>query len=135
MKLIHDTLKGIQELQSYQLDRDRDRDILTPFFYARDYILQAQNATSLEARNTLLEKASDRMTTALNSVFTEMRTASIHLEKNTIELIINPTRRGVVDSSPWLFALFVFGLLRRFTGKVQNVAIINCERQIMLPDG
>ena len=83
MKQIQDTLKGIQEMQSYQLDRDRDRDILTPFFDARDYILQAQNALSLETRNDFLVKASDRMTTALNSVYAEMRTASLHLAKNT----------------------------------------------------
>ena len=48
-----------------------------------DYILQAQNATSIESRNQFLEKASDRMTTALNSVYAEMRTASLHLAKNT----------------------------------------------------
>lgn len=83
MKQIQDTLKGIQEMQSYQLDRDRDRDILTPFFDARDNILYAQNATSIESRNQSLEKASERMTTALNSVYTEMRTASLHLAKNT----------------------------------------------------
>ena len=82
MKQIQDTLVAIQEMQSYQLDRDRDRDILTPFFDARDYILQAQNAP-IETRNLLLEKASDRMTTALNSVYSEMRTASLHLAKNT----------------------------------------------------
>lgn len=83
MKQIQDTLVAIQEMQSYQLDRDRDRDILTPFFDARDYILQAQNAPTIEVRNQLLEKASDRMTTALNSVYSEMRTASLHLAKNT----------------------------------------------------
>lgn len=83
MKQIQDALIGIQEMQSYQLDRDRDRDILTPFFDARDYILQAQNASSIEARNISLEKASDRMTTALNGVYAEMRTASLHLAKNT----------------------------------------------------
>jgi hypothetical protein len=83
MKQIQDTLVAIQEMQSYQLDRDRDRDILTPFFDARDYILQAQNAPSLKEKNQLLEKASDRMTTALNSVYSEMRTASLHLAKNT----------------------------------------------------
>ena len=83
MKQIQDTLKGIQEMQSYQLDRDRDGNIFTPFFDARDYILQAQNAPSIELRNQLLEKASDRMITALNGVYTEMRTASLHLAKNT----------------------------------------------------
>lgn len=83
MKQIQDTLVAIQEMQSYQLDRDRDRDILTPFFDARDYILRAQNATNIESRHAFLEKASDRMTTALNSVYAEMRTASLHLAKNT----------------------------------------------------
>ena len=83
MKQIQDTLVAIQEMQSYQLDRDRDRDILTPFFDARDYILQAQNARSIEDRKKALEKASDRMTTELNGVYTEMRTASLHLAKNT----------------------------------------------------
>lgn len=83
MRQIQDTLKGIQEMQSYQMDRDRDRDILTPFFDARDYILQAQNSSSIEARNLYLEKASDRMTTAINGVYAEMRTASLHLAKNT----------------------------------------------------
>lgn len=83
MKQIQDTLKGIQEMQSYQLDRDRDRDILTPFFEARDYILQAQNATSIETRNRLLEKASDKMNTALTGVYTDIRTSSLNLAKNT----------------------------------------------------
>ena len=83
MKQIQDTLKGIQEIQSYQLDRDRDRDIFTPFFNARDYILRAQNASSIEEINQLLEKASDQMTIALNGVYTEMQTAALHLEKNT----------------------------------------------------
>ena len=82
MKQIQDTLKGIQEMQSYQLARDRDRD-LTPFFDARDYILQAQNATSVESRNQFLEKASEKMTTALNSVYTDMRTVSLELAKYT----------------------------------------------------
>lgn len=83
MKQIQDTLKGIQEMQSYQLDRDRDRDILVPFFDAREYILKAQNAMSIELRRENLDKASDRLTTALNGVYTDMRTSSIHLAKNT----------------------------------------------------
>lgn len=83
MRQIQDALKGIQELQSYQMDRDRDRDILTPFFDARDFVLQAQNASSIAARNLYLEKAAEKMTTALNSVYAEMRTASVHLAKNT----------------------------------------------------
>lgn len=83
MKQIQDTLIGIQEMQSYQMDRDRDRDIYTPFFAARDYILQAQNASTIEARNVALEKAADRLTTAINSVYTEMRTASLHLAEIT----------------------------------------------------
>ena len=95
MKQIQDTLKGIQEMQSYQLDRDRDRDILMPFFNARDYILRAQNASTIEARNALLEKASDQMTTALNSVYTEMQTASLHLAKNTKRSLFH--RQSTID--------------------------------------
>lgn len=89
MKQIQDTLKGIQEIQSYQMDRDRDRDILTPFFDARDYILRAQNALSMEEQKQLLEKATDRMTTALNGVYTEMKTASEHLARNTKRLMFH----------------------------------------------
>ena len=83
MKQIQDMLKGIQEIQSYQLDRDRDDSIYVPFFVARDHILDAQNATSIEERNVYLEKAADQMKIALNGVYTEMRTATMHLAKNT----------------------------------------------------
>ena len=83
MKQIQNTLSSIQEIQSYQSDRDRDRDILVPFFDARDYISRAQNAESTEKRDFYLEKASDRLTTALNSVYTDIRTSTKHLAKIT----------------------------------------------------
>ena len=98
MKQIQDTLVAIQEMQSYQLDRDRDRDILTPFFDARDYILRAQNATNIESRHAFLEKASDRMTTALNSVYAEMRTASLHLAKNTKWTLFHKHKQSSIDT-------------------------------------
>lgn len=81
MKQINDKLAAIQEIQTYQLDKDRDHSIYTPFFSARDNILHAQNAKRIEDRKTYLEKASDHLTKAKNGIYTEMRTASKYLAK------------------------------------------------------
>lgn len=58
MRQISAKLNAIQELQSYQIDRDRDRDIVTPFLNARDYILRAQEG---ENREENLKKATDEL--------------------------------------------------------------------------
>ena len=47
LKQIYEKLAEIQEMQSYQIDRDRDRDILVPFLNARDYVLRAQETLDL----------------------------------------------------------------------------------------
>lgn len=83
MKQIQDTLKASKKCRVISWIEIGIEIFSRLFFDARDYILQAQNATSIESRNQFLEKASDRMTTALNSVYAEMRTASLHLAKNT----------------------------------------------------
>ena len=62
MKQLAAKLDEIQELQSYQIDRDRDRDMVTPFLNARDFIFQAQNKSDLEEQKLLLQKASDQLT-------------------------------------------------------------------------
>lgn len=81
MKQINDKLAAIQEIQSYQLDKDRDHSIFMPFFSARDYILHAQNAKTMKDRKNNLEKAADQLTYAKNGIYTEMNTASHHLAK------------------------------------------------------
>lgn len=83
MKQIYAKLDDIQELQSYQIDRDRDRDIVRPFLNARDYILRAQNGGTLEEKNGNLKKATDELTTAINAIYTDMLTTSKRLAKLT----------------------------------------------------
>lgn len=83
MRQIYAKLDDIQELQSYQIDRDRDRDIVTPFLNARSYILRAQHSELPEDRKDLLKKATDELTTAINAVYSDMRTSSEHLVKLT----------------------------------------------------
>ena len=78
MRQISAKLNAIQELQSYQIDRDRDRDIVTPFLNARDYILRAQEG---ENREENLKKATDELTKAVNAIYTDFSTASKHIAK------------------------------------------------------
>lgn len=81
MKQINDKLVAIQEMQNYLLDKDRDHAILKPFFSARDQIGYAQNAETLEERNSHLQKASEYLIEAKNEIIREMRTAANHLAK------------------------------------------------------
>ena len=83
MRQLAAKLDEIQEMEQYQIDRDRDRDIITPFLTARDFILQAQNQSSQEERKRLLQEASKQLTLATNAVYTDLRTSSQHLAKLT----------------------------------------------------
>ncbi|MGF7142364.1 hypothetical protein HNQ56_000782 [Anaerotaenia torta] len=83
MKQIYAKLNEIQELQIYQIKRDRDRDIIIPFLNARDYILRAQTTSSLEDRREYLKKSSDELTRAINGVYTDLSTSAEHLAKLT----------------------------------------------------
>lgn len=83
MRQIFAKLNAIQELQSYQIDRDRDRDIVNPFLTARDYILRAQTGGTLEDKRENLNKATHELTTAINAIYTDLSTASKHIAKLT----------------------------------------------------
>ena len=83
MRQIYAKLDAIQELQSYQIDRDRDRDIVIPFLNARDYILRAQTRGTLEDKRENLKKATDELTKAVNAIYTDLSTASEHIAKLT----------------------------------------------------
>ncbi len=83
MRQIYNKLDSIQELQSYQVDRDRDRDIRTPFLSARDHIRDAQEAAQPDKQQSHLRKASDLLKGAINSIYTDLDTSSKHLEKLT----------------------------------------------------
>ena len=83
MRQIYAKLDGIAELQEYQIDRDRDRDIVTPFLNARRCILLAQDSEDEDYRIEQLKKANDLLGSAINSVYTEMGTTAKHLAKLT----------------------------------------------------
>ena len=83
MKNIQEMIASVQQLQNYQLDRDRDRDLLTPFLNSRDHILIAQNAKIIEEKKQNLVKASDQMIQALNGVYTDLETTKKQLAEFT----------------------------------------------------
>lgn len=84
MRQIYAKLDAIQEMQSFQIARDRDRDIKVPFLDARCYILKAQgkNCTD-EDRDENLKKTADKLLTAVNSVYTDLTTSTEHMLKLT----------------------------------------------------
>ena len=96
MRQIYAKLADIQEMQSYQIDRDRDRDVITPFLNARNHISRAQNAERIEDRNSYLEKAADELDRAVNAIYTDMRTTSKHLADKTAWPIFRQTKQ--IDS-------------------------------------
>lgn len=91
LRQINAKLGVIQDLQSYQIDRDRDRDIVVPFLNARDYILRAQMSHSLDEQKIYLLKASDELTKAINSLYTDMDTTSKWLSRLTMFPLFQPT--------------------------------------------
>ena len=84
MRQIYAKLDTIQEMQDFQIARDRDRDMKVPFLDARFYILKAQgrNCTA-EERKEYLEKAAEKLLSAVHSVYTEMTTSTERLIKLT----------------------------------------------------
>lgn len=48
MRQIYAKLADIQEFQTYQLEKDRDRDIIVPFLDARSLVLESENKASYE---------------------------------------------------------------------------------------
>lgn len=84
MRQIYAKLDTIQEMQSFQIARDRDRDIKVPFLDARYYILKAQGVNCTEKeREEYLKKAADKLLSAVNSVYTDLTTSTEHLLKLT----------------------------------------------------
>ena len=94
MKQIYAKLDDIQEMQGFQIDRDRDRDMKVPFLDARFYILKAQGENcSPEEQKLYLEKASERLLSAENSLYTEISTSAEHLAKLTRFPIFQRTKQ------------------------------------------
>jgi len=81
MKQIYAKLAAIEEFQTYQVERDRDQQILVPFFDARSLVMRAADAKSPEERKNLLERANSKITSALHSIYTDMDTSARMLAK------------------------------------------------------
>jgi hypothetical protein len=91
MRQIFEKLDAIQELQRYQIDRDRDRDIVLPFLNARDYIVRAQTGGTLEDKRANLKKATDELTKAVNSIYSDLSTTSKYFAELTRSPIFQKT--------------------------------------------
>ena len=81
MKQIYAKLAAIEEFQTYQVERDRDQQILVPFFDARSLVMRAADAKLPEERKNLLEQANNKITSALHSIYTDMDTSARMLAK------------------------------------------------------
>lgn len=81
MKQIYAKLAAIEEFQTYQIERDRDQQIIVPFLDARTLILRAANVNSLDEQKNLLEQANSKITSALHSIYTDMDTSARMLAK------------------------------------------------------
>ena len=81
MRQIYAKLSEIQEFQTYQIQRDRDRDIIVPFLDARQLVLEAATKKSEYDQMRMLKVADDRIRTAINAVYTDIETTSKCLAK------------------------------------------------------
>lgn len=93
MKQIYAKLAAIEEFQTYQIERDRDQQIIVPFLDARTLILRAANAKSAEEQRSLLEQANSKITSALHSIYTDMDTSAKMLAKKADSWLPDFTRR------------------------------------------
>ncbi len=83
MRQIYAKLADIQEFQTYQLEKDRDRDIIVPFLDARTLVVEAETKESAEERTQLLKDADGKIRTALNAIYADIETTSKRFAKRT----------------------------------------------------
>lgn len=83
MRQIYAKLADIQEFQTYQLEKDRDRDIIVPFLDARSLVLEAETKKSEEERLPLLKEADGKIRTALNAIYADIETTSKSFARRT----------------------------------------------------
>lgn len=88
MRQIYAKLADIQELQTYQLEKDRDRDIIVPFLDARSLILEAEHKQTVEEKIASLKAADDKIRTALNAIYADIETTTRSLAKRTNRIFL-----------------------------------------------
>ena len=83
MKQISEKLDLIYDMQKFQIKRDRDRDLIEPFFKARDYIRDAQVTNNESDRDKYLYSAMDELGNVIQAGYQEMRTCAEKLSEKT----------------------------------------------------
>lgn len=83
MRQISAKLDDIQETLNYLVDMERNNNIYQPFLNARDFVLRAQNAGTIEERSKMLHEASKELIAAINALSCDMETSVKHLAKLT----------------------------------------------------
>ncbi len=81
MKQINEKLDLLCDMQKFQLKRDRDRDLVEPFFKARDYIRDAQVTVTEADRERYLNNAMDVLGNVIQAGYQDMRTSAKELAK------------------------------------------------------
>ena len=76
LRQIMNRLDEICELQEYLASRERDTTIYVPFLNLCDYIIRAQHAINNEEARANLVNASNEITNALNSLYTDYNTSA-----------------------------------------------------------
>lgn len=83
MRQIYTKLADIQELQTYQLEKDRDSDIIVPFLDARSLVLESEMKETEEERSQLLKQADGKIRSALNAIYADIETTSKKFARRT----------------------------------------------------
>lgn len=83
MRQIYAKLADIQEFQTYQLEKDRDRDIIVPFLDARSLVLEAEHKQTEEEKMVALKAADDKIRTALNAIYADIETTTRSFARRT----------------------------------------------------
>ncbi len=76
LKQIYSQLNELKALQTYQLEIDRNRDLIVPFLDAREFVLKAELKADLTEKKELLNEASIKITTAINAIYADLETTS-----------------------------------------------------------
>ena len=83
MRQIAAKLDEIAETQSYLIEMERNNNIIKPFLNARDLILRAQNAKTIDERKHYMIEASKELNDVINASRLDLKTSSEHLAKLT----------------------------------------------------
>ena len=88
LKQIGEKLDCIDEKINYQIQRDRDHELMEPFFVARDYIRDAQSSSDEEEREKYLYSAIDYLKRVYHAAYLDLETSSKFLSEKVNPLLL-----------------------------------------------